>query len=912
MFLAVPVWAQTDLFELVRTGNAEAVEQALQGGVDMDLLDAEGLLPIDVALRSEQMDCVTPLLKAGMEPDRSMVYMIEYYRQMGELAQAKVLADSFLLGEHREVRPPDPTLVLARAYKGLILLDQGDPGKAIQLMLEARDQSLELYGPESLPYGARLNNLGLAYQALYQWEDAIQAFRQALDIFRHLTPDDSENLVTLMENLALATFSAGRQEEGLALLQEAKELYEEKIGREDLNYSFRLNNLGFVYFKMGRYLEAIPLFRQAIRIILMSLGQDHPHVTTGYYNLAQTSRLAGLAEEAHEWYQKALEACGLSYGEDHQEYGWILSGMAMNLWSMGRLPETGLAMHRLDRNLRYQMADRLPYLNEALQETFAMDIQLDLDRITSFLLAHPEEASWIGEHLENRMFIKGALLDQKERFFGRLHDGNEKDLKSQFQRWLDLHVEIADESGLPLLERGRDLDSLVQVADELELLLVNRLPEFGNERQWVTWNMLRDQLGSHEVFLAFDQIRESQAGQNGQEIRYLAWIWMAGSDRPRLVPLCLEGDLEKILDQNVPRKADYVARLYSAPDRGFSPVEQEQPGLYDLIWKPLEGEIGHPQGIWMTMSGLLHRINPGAIPIDRDSTLSDRHDLHVIGQLRSFVQDPEAHRLYWNQDAILFGGARYDMDSLAIMQAIEAPVSSGPAGEEIVAISDRGGNGTWSFLRGSLQEVEAIDQVLELSGYNVEIRRGFAASEDQFKWLGQIRESPGIIHLATHGYFVEKVDEEGELPGVLPNAVQGRNPLLRSGVLLTGADHAWSGNSPVAGIEDGILSALEICQMDLRGTQLVVLSACETGLGEIRGSEGVYGLQRALTMAGVRYILMSLWQVPDRQTKDLMVAFYTRWLQDGLTIPEAFHLAQQEMRERYIDPYAWAGFILLE
>ena len=113
-------------------------------------------------------------------------------------------------------------------------------------------------------------------------------------------------------------------------------------------------------------------------------------------------------------------------------------------------------------------------------------------------------------------------------------------------------------------------------------------------------------------------------------------------------------------------------------------------------------------------------------------------------------------------------------------------------------------------------------------------------------------------------------------------------------------------------MEDGILTAYEISQMNLDQTELVVLSACDTGLGDIEGNEGVYGVQRAFKIAGAKYLIMSLWQVPDLQTQELMTIFYTKWLKEGMEISEAFSAAQKAMREKYQDPYMWAGFILVE
>ena len=129
---------------------------------------------------------------------------------------------------------------------------------------------------------------------------------------------------------------------------------------------------------------------------------------------------------------------------------------------------------------------------------------------------------------------------------------------------------------------------------------------------------------------------------------------------------------------------------------------------------------------------------------------------------------------------------------------------------------------------------------------------------------------------------------------------------------MAGGNNAWKGVPTSVGEEDEILSAYEISQMNLSNTELVVLSACETGLGDIQGNEGVYGLQRAFKIAGVKYLIMSLWQVPDKQTSILMITFYKKWIEDKMEIPQAFHAAQKELRELGLDPYQWAGFVLVE
>jgi CHAT domain-containing protein len=146
----------------------------------------------------------------------------------------------------------------------------------------------------------------------------------------------------------------------------------------------------------------------------------------------------------------------------------------------------------------------------------------------------------------------------------------------------------------------------------------------------------------------------------------------------------------------------------------------------------------------------------------------------------------------------------------------------------------------------------------------------------------------------------------------MPGFRSSGNPLMRSGLAFAGANHFWSGEKVPSGMDDGILTAYEVSNMYLPATQLIVLSACETGLGEIRGSEGVFGLQRSFRMAGAKNILMSLWQIPDYQTSELMGQFYKEWF-SGKAVGEAFRLAQNYMKKEYPrQPFMWAAFVLLK
>jgi CHAT domain-containing protein len=248
--------------------------------------------------------------------------------------------------------------------------------------------------------------------------------------------------------------------------------------------------------------------------------------------------------------------------------------------------------------------------------------------------------------------------------------------------------------------------------------------------------------------------------------------------------------------------------------------------------------------------------------------------------------------------------------------------AEGPAGEN--SSSRRSADlGVLSFnaLPGTREEAERIGELL-----GTQPLVGAKATETALKGL----QSPRVLHIATHGFFLEDQEREpvaatvlategGPLgarggPDLLGGGAKLENPLLRSGLALAGANR-WQEAAAAGQSEDGLLTALEAAGLHLRGTELVVLSACETGLGEVRQGEGVFGLRRSFLQAGARTLLMSLWRVPDEETVELMEGFYGRWL-PGMGKAEALRESQlaliRSLRERdgFAHPFFWAGFVL--
>jgi CHAT domain len=452
------------------------------------------------------------------------------------------------------------------------------------------------------------------------------------------------------------------------------------------------------------------------------------------------------------------------------------------------------------------------------------------------------------------------------------------------------------------------------------------------EQSQLQWQQVRAGLSENEVAIEFvsflDQVTNTK--------RYGALVLKKEYKVPRYIPLCTQSELSEVLEKSGGMDEEfYQQNVY------YPATDNETPTLFDLVWKPLEPLINNTKKIYYAPSGDLHRLNIAAISKPALATpLHNKYEFIRINSTRSLINTyaqegksalPDikmpclfkvpvskdlAARFFGNIEvdyydpsnaaqvkrAALFGNIDYDIDSIDTRN----PNTKTPIPAILTKKANQrqiGKSSNWEVLYGTKTEIDVIHEKLTKSSYKVNMYEGTAASEKAFKLLGQQEESPRIIHIATHGFFLADTTLQ-----------DADNQMNRSGLILAGANYAWRTGMPRKGKEDGILSAFEISIMNLQNTELVVLSACETGLGYIENNEGVFGLQRAFKRAGVKNLLVSLWSIPDNATQQLMTKFYQNCLEKDMSMRDALKAAQQwiSTQENYNNPYYWAGFVLLE
>lgn len=418
----------------------------------------------------------------------------------------------------------------------------------------------------------------------------------------------------------------------------------------------------------------------------------------------------------------------------------------------------------------------------------------------------------------------------------------------------------------------------------------------------VSWKNIHQALKPAEAAIEFVDFRLHREDWTDSVI-YAAIVLRPEWDAPRLVPLFEEKALSAWLDDKQVHDLAYAARLYPPLGRAV-PTGERPTGLHPFIWAKLDSLLQGAKTVYFSTSGYLNRLNLGAIANPAKQLAAERYQLIQMSSTRQILSPKRAP--ISNQTAALFGGLQYSTDSSALVQAVMKYRVD--ASNKTRALFDVSGMAPLDTLFYARSEVMQIGTVLTQQKYAVRRLTDLNGTEEALYALCTGQKSPGILHFSTHGFFFPKPD--GDSLGILLPFAVSNNSMLRSGIALAGCNQIWTTGKTYARLHDGILTAHEAAQLDLGHTELVVLSGCETGLGDLNKEGGVFGLQRAFLQAGAHYVMMSLWQVDDHETSVFMTIFYEKWLKEQKTVPEAFRATQLEMKHK--NPYFWAGFVLVE
>jgi CHAT domain-containing protein len=818
------------------------------------------------------------------------------YRKIGDYKQALEI-DLEVVEVRKEVlgeKHPDyyTTLVsLASDY-----LNLGDFIMALKIELQAVDIGKYILGEKHPGYITSLSTLAKVYSALGDYQQALKIELRAVELSKQILGEKHPDYITSLSILASVYTNLGDYNKALEITLNIVELRKESVGEKHPFYLGSLSSLASRYSNLGNFQKAIEINLKIVEIEKEVFGEKHPQYLTTLGNLAVGYSKLGENAVALELFQKVAELYNEVLGNHHPDYLISLNNLAIDEFKLSQFDSALYHKQIVTREIQCMIVENFSSLTENQRELFFKRYRALLMFSTLFVdnshLDNPESACFLFDFI---LFSKGLLLNTTLDFDKLIAEKGTPEAIAKFEELKLLRLEIQRLLEKPIAERYLNVDSLENITQQKEIELVKISKEYGDytSNLKVNWKDVQLNLQDKDVAIEFVEYPTLT-----DTVKYAALVLRKGWQYPKFIPLFREDEIEGFIKQD-------KNRIYSNDDHIGKQLKK-------LIWTPLETVVSPADRVYFSPAGIIHLLAIENLPVDDSTTLGDRYQMYRLSSTKELVIS-QKHAT--SNTAFLYGGLIYSLD-MPEMEA-ESKKYEFEKSNNYLAMrgyqndtKDRNG---WKFLNGTKPEVDQISRMMKEKDYQVSEFTGKNGNEESFKSLSGKKEN--IIHIATHGFF-ESIEESRKNPFILQrigDQQQERatvDPMLRSGLIMAGGNKAWLGEKIPENIEDGVLTAKEISRMDLRGTDLVVLSACETGLGEV-SSEGVFGLQRSFKQAGVHTLVMSLWEVNDKATMFIMTEFYSNLL-TGKDKRAAFLEAKRKCRKAFPEPQNWAAFIMLD
>jgi CHAT domain-containing protein/Tfp pilus assembly protein PilF len=831
------------------------------------------------------------------------------YEDLGELDKALPLSQRSLVLTATTRGMNSPEYATALTNLGVLMNNTGSPEKAEPMLLRALAIRKKVLGEEDPDFANSLNNLAVLYTALGQPYKAKDYYLEATTVYKKSKGLESMEFLTSLSNLAAAMEETGDYKGAEDTYLQALDIIEKKYALDWPLRKHLFNDLGLLYLSKNEYAKAEPMLKSSLDF------EEGKNVQGKNYalalnNLAFLYNHTGRNKEAESLYIRSSEIIKTNLGEKHPDYAKTLNNLALFYIENKRYGESVPLLQQISSLTLESYLSLFSVLSESEKMQYA-DRNIFLENTNlSLLYRYPTaSASFYRDCYNAELLMKSLLLTDSKNVLEALRSSVDTSIQQVYNKWQEDRKILARQYALSEKDRDPGLDKLEQETIDKEKELVRRSASFRDMRKGlnITLEDIRHKLAVDEAAIEFVNFRLICNGA-ADSIEYAAFLLRKNDSVPRFIPLFEEQQLLAITSKTGKTSRTAISLFY--PGKKQTGYDQNAPGykVYKLIWEPLEPYLKNIKTISYSPTGKLFSIAFHALPADSFTLLSEKYRLKQYLSIRQLALRKENEVGESPADIVLMGNPAFTMDSLQIVNAYKNPQPKKSA--HPVKVPNKSGVPLWPALPGTEEEIKKIAALFRGKNLQVKLFSGVEASEKNLKSLDD--HAPQVLNIATHGFFLSPETNTVDQPGLIRENVyrQTEYSLLKSGLILSGGNYSWMRKPPIEGVEDGIVTANEISRLNFTHTKLVVLSACETGLGDVRGTEGVFGLQRAFKLAGADKLILSLWKVPDKETSELMLNFYSSWL-NGISIQDAFSLAQSSMRQKY-PPFYWAAFVLVE
>lgn len=819
------------------------------------------------------------------------------YSNTGRFAEAEAV---FL--ELEKILPPSNTNqnMILKSDLAVLLISMGKYEKAETALAELLAYAENKFGKQSTEYAHAAMAIAGYYGSQELYKEAEENVNIALTILQTNNPESVDHLET-MNTLGNIYFYTGRLKKADSVYSIVIEQAEKKYGKDLPVYNFSFNGKAITAISLEQYDKAITILDQ-IRLSDEKKGNIHSSsYAATLNNIAQAYNKIGKQDSAEYFFLRSLKINEEIFGKENSEYKKVCFSLANFYWETSRSQDALRYFELGMSSTKQQLQQSFTFSSEEEKMKLMTINAFDKNKFYSFICQSAKEQT--SDLYDYFLYSKGLLLNSLKQTSESIFSSNDTSLMRLYRHWQNSKNQIAFWYSKPTAQRLVNLDSLIKLSEQQEKQLVRLSAAFknNNETATVNWKQVQQQLKPGEAAIEFIAYHYFDKSRLTDSILYAALVLKNNDRSPQLIPLFEERQLQSMLKNIGNSYQDNINRVYT--------VKQHRDSLYQLIWLPIDKELKDIQTVYYSPFASLNTISFGAIPINAKEVLSDKYRLVQLNSTKTLIENTE-QRIAQSDPIVLYGGIAYQADSAALKMQLNKKALPNEVSKTGSFHADF--EQSWNYLPFSADEVEQIKNAGSKNNFKVTLLSGEEATEESLKEL-QGKRSPVVLHIATHGFFFPDPAQQNDNNVANENVFKySANPLIRSGLFFAGAFHTWTRNRSFAGLEDGIATAYEIANLYLPNTKLAVLSACETGLGDIKGSDGLWGLQRAFRIAGVKNLVMSLWKVPDKETAEFMTLFYENIFKQQ-TISDAFATAQTAMKNKHRDdPYKWAAFILVK
>ena len=772
--------------------------------------------------------------------------------------------------------------------------NKGDNIEAIKIGI-AEMEELKKIDNEGAKYANFISFFSLFYYNIGNHIEALRLITEALEIQKRTIGNDTPEYALSLSRYALYLED---HPSTVTLFTQALQIQERTIGIEHLDYLTTLNHLASAYAYRKEYNKAIEIEKKVLNFREQQEGKFSGGYTTSLNNLAVYYSYLGNHKESIKLKKESLNILEKVLGKEHPNYITALGNL---VFSILKKDNNNRIFNKLYQNLFYlkskQTKKMLYGLTAYNRSAFIKNEEYYYKRFVPFVSYSKECKEFTDIAYNSTLIYKGVLLDTEtelEKLISESKD-NESLILLKERKKLEERINILLTNALHNF--SSDIDSLRILSENLEYQLIEKSQIYGDFTKNISIDLKQVQNSLQENEMALEFI---SFPINSDSIMYCALTLKKEYDVPHMIPLFEAKQLSKILPKNY-----YTSTAIS-----------------QLVWKPLEKELSGVNNIYFAPDGELYNIAIESLRHFNDKGyLFDKWNFYRVSSTRELVK---VRRKKNNPNVVLYGGLDYDANVSDTISHVIDDYSLYTSTRSI--LDSIGLNRGYGPLTATLPEVLQIDSLYSTVNIPSTLYVGQDGTESSFKQLS----GKGIsnLHIATHGFYWKESELKNNSDLRNFSFITGDNQpihiedkaMTRSGLLFSGANAILSGDTITDCHEDGILTAQEISTLDFRGLDLLVLSACQTGLGEIKG-DGVFGLQRGFKKAGAQTIIMSLWNVDDNATQMLMTEFYKNLI-SGLSKRESFIKAQNAVRNfkgiingesrDFSNPKYWAAFIMLD